>query len=169
MFDEVSDLWYSEIHSLEEKDVKFSLRLTEVLASEKTPFQEIMMMRNKTYGTFFTLDGFVQISERDEFIYHDMIVHPAMAVNPEIRRVLIIGGGDGGTAREVARYPHIEKIDQCEIDERVVRLCQEFIPQTAAIYDAEPRLNLIIGDGLAFVAEAPDAAYDLIIVDSTDP
>ena len=93
------------------------------------------MMHNQTFGNFFTLDGFLQLSERDEFIYHDMICHPAMAVNPDIRRVLIIGGGDGGTAREVARYGHIEKIDMVEIDERVVRLCQQFLPQTAAVFE----------------------------------
>ena len=169
IYDEGSDIWYTEYHGLEHKDVKFSLKLTEVLAMEQTPFQKIVVMHNQTFGNFFTLDGFLQLSERDEFIYHDMICHPAMAVNPDIRRVLIIGGGDGGTAREVARYHHIEKIDLVEIDERVVRLCQQFIPQTAAVFENEPRLHLFFDDGVAFVANAADASYDLIIVDSTDP
>lgn len=158
------DIWYSEYHT---PDVKFSLK-AEVLAWESSPFQKMMMLRNDSFGVFFTLDGFVQVTERDEFVYHEMIVHPAMAVNPDIRRVLIIGGGDGGTAREVLRYAQIEKIDMVEIDEMVVRLCKQHLRQTAIAFD-DPRLNLVIGDGLAFVRDAADNSYDLILVDSTDP
>ena len=158
------DIWYSEYHA---PDVKFSLK-SEVLAWESSPFQKMMMLKNDTFGAFFTLNGFVQVTERDEFVYHDMIVHPALAVNPDISRVLIIGGGDGGTAREVLRYPHIQKIDMVEIDEMVVRLCKQHLPQTAVAF-GNPRLNLMIGDGLAFVRDAADNSYDLILVDSTDP
>lgn len=158
------DIWLSEYHA---PDVKFSLK-SEILACEQSPFQKMVMAQNDTYGRFFTLNGYVQVTAKDEFVYHDMIVHPAMAVNPAIKRVLIIGGGDGGTAREVCRYPHIEKIDMVEIDEMVVRLCRQYLPQTAAVFD-NPRLNLIIGDGLAHVMNSPDDSYDLILVDSTDP
>src|SRR5665648_40647 len=108
-------------------------------------------------------------TEITEFVYHDMICHPAMAVNPSIKRVLVIGGGDGGTAREVARYKHIVKLDMVEIDGAVVDACIKYMPTTSSVLTNEPRLNLIIGDGLAFVRDAPDNSYDLILVDSTDP
>jgi spermidine synthase len=140
-----------------------------MLRSEQSLFQKIYLFHNETFGNILVLDGYVQVTEKDEFVYHDMIVHPAMAVNPAIKRVLIIGGGDGGTAREVSRYAHIEKIDMVEIDEAVVRLSKEYLPTMANVYDREPRLNLMIADGLKFVAEAPDESYDLILVDSTDP
>lgn len=166
MLTKVSDIWYSEYH---DHDVKFSTELTAVLHQEQTPFQYLQMLRSETFGTFMTLDGYVQVTEMDEFVYHDMICHPAMAVNPNIKRVLIIGGGDGGTAREVARYAHVEKIDMVEIDGAVVDACIKHMPVTSTVLTSEPRLNLIIGDGLAFVQEAPDKAYDLILVDSTDP
>jgi spermidine synthase len=159
------EYWYSEIHA---RGVKFSLE-AEVLHQEETPFQKLMIMKNETFGVFLTLDGYVQLTEGDEFIYHDMICHPAFAVNPDIRRVLIIGGGDGGTAREVARYSHIDVIDMVEIDEVICRLACKYLPQTAKVFTNEPRLKLMIGDGAAFVKQAPDAAYDLILVDSTDP
>ena len=159
------EYWYSEIHA---KGVKFSLG-AEVLHQEQTSFQKLMIMKNETFGVFLTLDGYVQLTERDEFIYHDMICHPALAVNPDIKRVLIIGGGDGGTAREVARYKHIESIDMVEIDETICRLACIYFPRTAKVFTNEPRLRLMIGDGVGFVKHAPDASYDLILVDSTDP
>jgi len=118
---------------------------------------------------FEILDGYVQVTEKDEFVYHDMISHPAMAVNPNIKSVLIIGGGDGGTAREISRYSGIEKIDMVEIDEAVVRVCKKYLPTLSSAYDSEPRLNLRFQDGLKFVKDAPAGAYDLILVDSTDP
>lgn len=167
MMHEMSDLWFSEHHVT--GSVKLSLNVQEILHTEKTPFQDLQMYRNDTFGVFMTLDGFVQVTEKDEFVYHDMICHPALAVNPTIKNVLIIGGGDGGTAREVARYKHIEKIDMVEIDGAVVEACKKYMPSTASVYSTEPRLNLIIGDGLQFVAEAEDNTYDLILVDSTDP
>ncbi len=162
-----SDLWYSEYYM--DDDVKLSLNIKEVLHTEQSPFQKIQIFNNKTFGNFMVLDGYVQVTEKDEFVYHDMICHPAMAVNPEVKNVLIIGAGDGGTAREVSRYPHIEKIDMVEIDEAVVRICKEHLPTMSSVFDSEPRLNLMFRDGLAFVKNAPDASYDLILVDSTDP
>lgn len=160
------DLWYSEYHT---DDVRFSIGVTRHLHSEQSPFQQIDFFRSETFGTFFTLDGLMMVTEKDEFAYHDMIVHPAFATNPDIRRVLIIGGGDGGTAREVSRYPGVERIDMVEIDERVVRLCQQYLPQTAARLDEDERIHLYFEDGLAFVRQAPAESYDLILVDSTDP
>jgi len=166
MLTKVNDMWYSEYHDY---DVKFSTEITEVLLQEQTPFQYLQMLKSDTFGTFMTLDGYIQLTEMDEFIYHDMICHPAMAVNPSIKRVLIIGGGDGGTAREVARYKHIVRLDMVEIDGAVVDACIKYMPTTSSVLTNEHRLNLIIGDGLAFVRDAPDNSYDLILVDSTDP
>ncbi|TVP94868.1 MAG: polyamine aminopropyltransferase [Acholeplasmatales bacterium] len=150
-------------------DVFFSIDATEHLHHETTPFQTIDFYASKTFGRFFTLDGLMMVTERDEFIYHDMISHVPLAVNPAIKKVLIIGGGDGGTAREIARYKHIETIDMVEIDERVVRLCQQYLPITAGMLDKDPRITLYFEDGLAYVKQVAPASYDLILVDSTDP
>ena len=158
--------WYTEYH---QSDVRFSIGLKRHLYSEKTPFQQIDFYDSETFGKFFTLDGLMMVTEKDEFIYHEMIVHTPLAVNPFIKKVLVIGGGDGGTCRELLRYPSIERIDLVEIDERVVRLCQEYLPQTASCFEKDPRLHLYFEDGVAFVQKAPPKSYDLIIVDSTDP
>ena len=149
-------------------DVSFTIEVEQHLHSEKSRFQQIDFYQTETFGTVFTLDDLIMVTEKDEFIYHDMICHPAFAVNPNIKRVLIIGGGDGGTAREVLRYP-IEALDMVEIDERVVRLCQQFLPLTASSFDSDNRFNLLFANGLEFVANAKTGEYDLIIVDSTDP
>ena len=151
------------------KDVSFSIDYTEHIHHEETPFQTIDFYTSKTMGTFFTLDGLMMVSEKDEFHYHDMISHVPLAVNPAIKNLLIIGGGDGGTAREVARYNHIERIDMVEIDERVVRLSEQYLPVTASVLSADPRIHLYFEDGVAFVKNKGNATYDLILVDSTDP
>ena len=160
------DLWYSEYHA---DDVRFSIKVDEHILTEQTKFQRIDFFKSETFGTFFTLDGLMMVTQKDEFAYHDMICHPAFATNPNIKNVLIIGGGDGGTAREVARYSTVEKIDMVEIDERVVRLCQEHLPQTSCALEKDKRINLFFEDGLAFVNNAAAGYYDLILVDSTDP
>ncbi len=150
-------------------DCQFSIKYTKHILSEQTPFQKIDFYTSETFGTFFTLDGLMMVTEKDEFVYHDMISHIPLAVNPDIKRVLIIGGGDGGTAREISRYPHIETIDMVEIDERVVRLCETYLPQTANVLSKDSRIHLFFEDGLAFVANKGLNSYDLILVDSTDP
>lgn len=160
------DLWYSESWT---DDCKFSIKVTKHLHSEVTDFQTIDFFESDTFGTFFTLDGLMMVTEKDEFVYHDMITHVPMAVNPNIKKVLIIGGGDGGTAREVSRYEHIEQIDMVEIDERVVRVSQKYLPITACKLDNDERINLYFEDGLAFVKNAKSNFYDFILVDSTDP
>lgn len=167
MLEKNHDIWFSEYYM--DDDVKLSLKLSEILHVEQSPFQQIRVFKNETFGVFMVLDGYTQVTEKDEFVYHDMICHPAMAVNPDIKNVLIIGAGDGGTAREVARYKSVEKIDMVEIDEAVVRACQKYMPTTSGVFTTEPRLNLMFQDGLKFVKDAPAGAYDLILVDSTDP
>jgi len=113
-----------------------------------------------------TLDGLMMMTEKDEYAYHEMMVHVPMAVNPSISIILIIGAGDGGVVREAAKYQGITKMDMVEIDEQVVDVCRKYLPQTASALD-DPRLNIYFQDGLRFVRQAKDE-YDLIIVDSTD-
>lgn len=159
------DLWYTENHT---DNIKFSIKTTEHILTETTPFQQIDFFRSEEFGTFFTLDGLMMVNEKDEFVYHDMITHVAMATNKNIKKVLVIGGGDGGTVRELTRYKSIERIDMVEIDERVVRLCEEHLPITASKLN-DPRVTLLFEDGLAYIKNKEDAYYDLILVDSTDP
>ncbi|MBN2605028.1 MAG: polyamine aminopropyltransferase [Bacilli bacterium] len=151
------------------KDCLFSIEYTKHLHHEVSDFQVIDYYDSITFGKFFTLDGILMITEKDEFAYHDMIAHVPMAVNPQIEKVLIIGGGDGGSAREISRYSSIKQIDMVEIDERVVRLTEKYIPQTASTLSSDQRINLFFEDGLAFVNNTPEGTYDLILVDSTDP
>ncbi|MCH4888069.1 polyamine aminopropyltransferase [Acidaminobacter sp. JC074] len=158
------ELWYTEEHT---DDVRFSIKVKEQLHSEQSEFQSIDFFDSYEFGKFFTLDGLMMVNEKDEFAYHDMIVHVPMATNPNIKKVLVIGGGDGGTVRELTRYASIEKIDMVEIDERVVRLSQKYLPITASKLEDE-RVNLYFEDGVAFV-DGLEKAYDLILVDSTDP
>lgn len=158
------DLWYSEFHS---ETIKFSVQVEKQILSKQSPFQRIDVFESKELGRFFTLDGYIMITEKDEFIYHDMIVHVPMHVNPNIKNVLVIGAGDGGTVRELCRYPSIASIDMVEIDEMVVNVCEEYFPNTAYKLRDE-RVHLYFEDGLKFVAQKKNQ-YDLIIVDSTDP
>ena len=158
------NLWFKENHS---PNVQFSMRVTEHLYTGKSEFQKIDILQTAEFGRVLTLDGYVMVTEKDEFIYHDMITHVPMATNPNIKKVLVIGAGDGGTIRELTKYDSIEHIDMVEIDEMVVDVCREYLPQTASKLD-DPRVHLHFEDGLKFVRSRNDE-YDLIIVDSTDP
>lgn len=158
------DLWYSELHT---KHVKLSIQVDKQLYSAKSEFQRIDVFQSKEFGRFLTLDGFMMLTQKDEFIYHEMIVHVPMAVHPDPKNVLIIGGGDGGAARELAKYDCIQSIDVVEIDEAVVSVCKEFLPQTACGFEDE-RVTLHYQDGLKFIRKYENY-YDIIIVDSTDP
>lgn len=158
------ELWYTEKHT---DTVDFSIKVQEHLYTAKSPFQQIDFFKSEEFGVFFTLDGLMMVNEKDEFIYHDMITHVAMATNPNSKRVLVIGGGDGGTVRELTRYTSIEKIDMVEIDEMVVRACEKYLPITASQLKDE-RVSLYFEDGLKFI-HGKENAYDLILVDSTDP
>jgi len=160
----MDDLWYTEYHA---PTVRFSIKVNSQLWHEKSDYQTISVFDSTEFGHFLTLDGIMMLTERDEFIYHEMITHPAMAVNPEIRNVLVIGAGDGGVARELAKYHQIQQIDLVEIDERVVEVCKKYLPKTACGFE-DSRVHLFFQDGLKFVRRKENA-YDLIIVDSTDP
>ena len=158
------DLWYSEKHT---PSVKFSIQVDKQLYSGTSRFQRIDVFASKEFGRFLTLDGFMMLTEKDEFIYHEMITHVPMAVHPSVRQVLVIGAGDGGVVRELTRYRSIERIDMVEIDEQVVEVCREYLPQTACGFE-DKRVHIFYEDGLKFIRRCENS-YDLIIVDSTDP
>lgn len=158
------ELWYTENHT---EEARFSIKIDKQLVSLQSDFQRIDIFESGEFGRILTLDGYLMVTEKDEFIYHDMITHVPMAVNPSISKVLVIGAGDGGTIRELLRYPNIEHIDMVEIDEEVVRVCREFLPQTACGL-SDPKVHLYFEDGLRYV-RGKVGEYDLILVDSTDP
>ena len=158
------DLWFSEYHT---PGVRLSIKVEEQLYSGQSDFQRIDVFRSEEFGRFLTLDGYMMLTERDEFIYHEMIVHVPMAVNPAAKNILVIGAGDGGVARELCKYKTIENIDLVEIDEQVVEVCRKYLPGTACGFDDE-RVHIFFQDGLKYVRRCENK-YDLIIVDSTDP
>lgn len=158
------DFWFSEMHT---GNVKMSIRVEKQLFSGVSDFQRIDVFDSEEFGRFLTSDGSVIFSEKDEFTYDEMIVHVPMAVHPNVRKVLVIGGGDGGVARELSYYDEIEKIDVVEPDEMFVSVCREFFPDNARGLE-DPRVQLHYRDGLRFLRGKTDE-YDLIINDSTDP
>ena len=158
------ELWFSEKHT---PNVKLSIQVDRQLYCGQSEFQRIDVFESKEFGRFLTLDGFMMLTEKDEFIYHEVMVHIPMAVHPAAKKVLIIGGGDGGAIRELVRYPLVEQIDLVEIDELVVEVCKKHLPQTACCFGDE-RVTVHYQDGLKFIRHCENE-YDLIIVDSTDP
>lgn len=158
------EIWFSENHT---DDVKFSIRVDRQLYSVQSDYQRIDVFDSKEFGRVLTLDGYVMMTERDEFIFHEMLVHVPMSVHPNVRKVLIIGGGDGGVVRELAHYPEIECIDLVELDSLLVEVCKKYLPNTSCRMNEE-RLHLYYTDALRFM-RSKENEYDLIIVDSTDP
>jgi len=158
------EFWYSENHT---DNVKFSIRVDKQLFSGKSEFQRIDIFESEEYGRFLTLDGYMMLTEKDEFVYHEMITHVPMAVHPCVKDVLVIGGGDGGVLRELVKYDTIERIDLVEIDKMVIDVCKEYLPSVACCFDDE-RLTVYYEDGLKYIRRCANM-YDLIIVDSTDP
>lgn len=140
----------------------------DVLFSAESEFQQVRVLQTDAFGRLLTLDGLVMLTDRDEFVYHEMIAHPALCLLREPKRVLVVGGGDGGTVREVLRHPSIEHVDLVEIDQMVIDVSRDFFPRIASALE-NPRLNIRVQDGAEFVRNAEDGFYDLIIVDSTDP
>ena len=158
------EFWFSEMHT---PNVKFSIRVDKQLYSGQSDFQRIDVFESPEFGRFLTLDGFMMLTEKDEFIYHEMITHIPMAVHPNVKNVLVIGAGDGGVIRELVRYDDIENIDMVEIDPLVVEVSKKYLPKTACSFD-DPRVNIHFEDGLRYIRFCENK-YDLIIVDSTDP
>jgi spermidine synthase len=140
----------------------------ERLFKEKSPYQKVEIYDTFEYGKMLAVDNMVMCTEKDEHAYHEMITHVPLQLAPHVNNVLVIGGGDGGTVREILRYAHIKNVTMVEIDEAVVRASKEHLPQLAASLE-DSRLNLIIEDGIKFAATAGNETYDFIILDSSDP
>ena len=157
-------MWFSELHT---SNVKLSMRIEKQLFSGNSDCQRIDVLESVEFGKFLALDGDILFSEKDEFIYDEMVTHVPMAVHPDVRHVLIIGGGDGGVAKELTQYDSIEKIDVVEPDEMLVEVCREHFPELACGLD-DPRVNVYYQDGLRFLRNKTEE-YDLIINDATDP
>jgi len=160
------DLWYTEKHS---DNVGITIKTSKTLFSGKSDFQQLDIVETLEFGRMMLLDGLVMVTERDEFIYHDMIVHPALFTHPKPKKVLVIGGGDGGSIREIMKHPEVELAVLCEIDRLVIDKSIEFLPSMAAeIGGNNPRVQLHVDDGLAYIRAHQDE-FDVILVDSTDP
>ncbi|MEX2453526.1 MAG: polyamine aminopropyltransferase [Rhodospirillaceae bacterium] len=160
-----TESWFSEkLHPA------FQQRFTvgEVLHRSHTGLQDLLVFDNPFFGRILALDGVVQTTERDEFCYHEMIAHVPILAHGAVRDVLIVGGGDGGTLRDVLRHGSVERATMVEIDGKVVDLCRQYLPGLSAGAFDDPRTELVIGDGLKYVRET-DRRFDLIVVDSTDP
>lgn len=160
------DGWFSEV--LGELGCAFSLRITAKLHEEQSPYQHIEIYATQAFGNLMVIDGSIMLTARDNFLYHEMLSHPALFSHPAPRRVCIIGGGDCGTLREVLKHPEVKQVVQIDIDERVTRLAEQFFPELTEA-NGDDRARLLFDDGIAWMAMAVPETLDLIIVDSTDP
>lgn len=158
------ELWYTEKQT---PDYGITAKITRTLHTEQTQFQDLAVLDTVEWGRMLVLDGCVMTTIRDEFVYHEMIAHVALSAHPHPRRVLVVGGGDGGVIREVIKHPTVEKAVLAEIDGRVIEVSRQYLPEIATAL-GDTRVDVRVMDGIAHVRENPDA-YDVIIVDSTDP
>jgi spermidine synthase len=162
----LDDTWFTEANA--DNGAAFSLKLSGKLHEEQTPYQRITIYETERFGTLMTIDDLYMVSDRDNFLYHEMMSHPALFAHDHPKDVLIIGGGDCGTLREVLKHPTVTCAQQVEIDERVTRLAEQYFPDLCAS-NSDSRAELHFVDGIKWIRDAQPDRYDLIIVDSTDP
>jgi len=160
-----NEIWFTEA---DRNNLKIDYRIKEIIYSETSPFQHIMILDSYDFGRVLVLDDAVQTTSLDGFIYNEMITHVPLNIHPNPKNFLIIGGGDCGAAREVAKYPGVERIDMVEIDEMVVKACKNHLKEVSGDL-SDPRVNFIFEDGTSYVKQKRDYLYDVIIVDSSDP
>jgi spermidine synthase len=158
------ELWYTEKQT---PDLGITCLVTETLCHFKTPFQDLAVIDTVQFGRMLVLDGMVQTTEKDEFVYHEMISHIAMQSHPNPQHVLVIGGGDGGAIRELLKYATVETATLVEIDEAVVEMSKKYLP-TISVGLADPRVTVLVEDGIEHVRQSV-GKYDVILVDSTEP
>jgi spermidine synthase len=149
-------------------DLGQRFRMERVLYRDRTEHQDLVIFENRTLGRMMSLDGVVQTAEGDEFVYHEMLTHVPILAHGRAKRVLIVGGGDGGMLRRCLEHRSVERVTMVEIDRGVVDLCRKYLPSIGAGAFDDPRTDLVIADGCRFVAETEDR-FDVVIVDSTDP
>jgi spermidine synthase len=157
-FSEISDMWPGQALSLE---------VEEVLFDEKSEYQHVQVLRTRAFGTILVLDGAIQATPKDEFAYHEMLVHVPLCAHPKPERVLIIGGGDGGCIREVLKHESVTEVVLCEIDKMVIDVSKQFLPEISCGF-SDPRVKIHLGDGALF-AKQHASHFDVVIVDASDP
>jgi spermidine synthase len=158
--------WFTEAHESSGSSIGFRTRTR--LHAEQTPFQSIEIYDSTDWGKLMVIDGCMMLTTRDNFFYHEMMAHPALFTHARAKRVVIIGGGDCGTLREVLRHDEVEHVVQVDIDERVTRLAEQYFPELCES-NGDPRAELRFDDGIKYMAECEPESVDLVIVDSTDP
>ena len=158
--------WLHE--NFEHTGSSIGFRVTRKLDEVQSPFQKIEIFESTDWGNIMLIDGAMMLTSRDNFFYHEMMAHPALFTHAAPKRVVIIGGGDCGTLREVLRHPGVEKATQCDIDEQVTRMAEKYFPELCES-NADPRAELLFDDGIAYMANCEPNSVDIVIVDSTDP
>ncbi|MDY0280009.1 MAG: polyamine aminopropyltransferase [Salinivirgaceae bacterium] len=159
------NVWFTD----KDENQALSLRHSgDVLYEKQSPYQKVKVINTYGYGKALTIDNMFMCTEKDEYHYHEMITHPAVLAHGAVKKVLVIGGGDGGTIRELFKHRSIEHVDMVEIDDAVIEASKLHLPTLSAAF-SHPKLNLVIGDGIKFAADASEASYDLVIVDGSDP
>ncbi|WP_195576410.1 polyamine aminopropyltransferase [Paenibacillus sp. 1001270B_150601_E10] len=158
------ELWYTEKQT---PSFGITAKIRETYVTEQTPFQHLVMLDTEEFGRMLVLDGMVMTTVKDEFVYHEMVAHPALFTHPNPKKVLVVGGGDGGVIREIMKHPAVEKAVLVEIDGKVIEYSKQYLPEIAGELD-NPRVEVIVGDGYMHILNAKDE-YDVIMVDSTEP
>ena len=162
--------WFNEKETDLWKGQRMGLRVKKCLADRKTKYQHLQVFETESYGRMLVLDGVIQLTERDEFAYQEMLAHVPVFSHPSPKSALVVGGGDGGIIRELCRHSTLERIVMVELDEGVPAASKEFFSTTMATAFGDERVELIIGDGAAFMSEEKNhGKFDIIIVDSSDP
>jgi len=165
--DVIRNGWFSEIQNELWPGQSFSLKVKKIIHEEKSKFQDIKILETDTFGMCLVLDGIIQCTQRDEFSYQEMIAFLPLCCHPNPKKVLIVGGGDGGVAREVVKHPLVEEVHQVEIDDRVVELSKKYLPSMACGFE-DKKVKLTIGDGFEYMKNHKNE-FDVIITDSSDP
>lgn len=158
------ELWFTEKQT---PTFGITAKIRETFVNEQTPFQHLTMLDTEEFGRMLVLDGMVMTTIKDEFVYHEMVAHPALVTHPNPKKVLVVGGGDGGVIREIMKHPSVEKAVLVEIDGKVIEYSKKYLPEIAGELD-NPRVEVIVNDGYMHILNSKDE-YDIIMVDSTEP
>lgn len=158
------ELWYTEKQT---EYFGITAQITRTLVREQTEFQDLAIIDTLEFGRMLVLDGMVMTTVKDEFVYHEMVAHPALFTHPAPKKVLVVGGGDGGVIREIMKHPQVEKAVLVEIDGKVIEYSKKYLPEIAGELD-NPRVEVIVGDGYMHIHEHKNE-YDVVMVDSTEP
>ncbi len=159
--------WFTEV--FQDQGTAFSLQVKRKLHEEQTPFQKLEIYETETFGNLMVLDGCVMLTTRDNFLYHEMMTHPALFTHKDPKKVVIVGGGDCGTLKEVLKHPGVQEAWQVEIDERVTRMSEKYFPELCEANGDPPRANFFFGDGIQWMRDIEPNSIDVLIIDSTDP